>query len=97
MIDRGKINERNASVTLEKTNTNIIIVYKSNIDKLERITKGINIAAMRFITGATRNSNMKRLYEETGFITIKQRCELSTLIMFYKVVKRLGPEYLTHL
>ena len=39
----------------------------TDLDKLERV----NIAAMRRITGGTSNCNINKLYDDTGFITMR--------------------------
>ena len=65
----------------------------SDIDKLERV----NIKAMRLITGAPSNSNIKKLYEETSLAPVRERIEHATLIMFFKIVNGLSAPYLESL
>ena len=67
--------------------------YDSDIDKLERI----NIAAMRLITGATSNSSIAKLYEETALLSIPQRIENAMLILLFRIIKGQSPNYLTRL
>ena len=52
---------------------------------------------MRLITGATSNSNIMRLFQETSWQPLRKRSENTILIMFYKIVNNLGPTYLLDL
>ena len=67
--------------------------YDSNIDKLE----ALQIKAMRIIVGATSRSNITKLYNETCFMTIKDRRDNCTLSMFYKVINGDAPNYIVNL
>ena len=67
--------------------------YDSDINKLERI----QVEAMRLITGATAKSSIAALYKDTTFLTIATRCEISQLVMFFKIQNGLAPFYLCDL
>ena len=64
--------------------------YDSNMLKLEHI----NVEAMGIITGATRRSNIAKLYEETQLQTISDRRDISMLQVVYKIKNDLAPNYL---
>ena len=67
--------------------------YDCDIQKLEKI----NIDERRLLTGAPANSNIAMLYEETSFNSVKERIQISTLNMFYKIINSLAPAYLSAL
>ena len=64
--------------------------FDSDLVKLERI----HVDGMRLITGATARSNIANVYEETKFMSISERRDLSMLIMVYKIKNGLTPGYL---
>ena len=63
----------------------------TDLDKVERL----HIDGMRLITGATKRSNRLKLYAETSWLTIRQRIDIATLIMTYKIVNNQVPIYLS--
>ena len=67
--------------------------YDSDLCKLEKI----HVEGMRLITGATAQSNIAKLYEDTGFCSFKSRCEYSMLVMMYKMKHNMTPTYLNDL
>ena len=67
--------------------------YDSDINKLEKI----NVDGMRIITGATANSNIRKLYEETAWQSVRERCNAAMVTMLYKIKHSLAPDYLTSL
>lgn len=67
--------------------------YDTNILKLERV----HVEGQRLITGATKRSNIKNLYIETGFENMMQRRDYTTLAMIFKIKNNLAPLYLSNL
>ena len=67
--------------------------YDTSLSKLEEI----NIKAMRIITGATEKSNIAKLSLETSISSVAERRDMAMLLMFYKVVNNLVPDYLSQL
>ena len=67
--------------------------YDTSLSKLEEI----NIKAMRIITGATEKSNIAKLSLETSISSVTERRDMAMLLMFYKVVNNLVPDYLSQL
>ena len=64
--------------------------YDTDIIKLERI----HLDAMRLITGATARSSIAALYEETSFVSFRDRIDRLSLTMLFKIKNDLSPEYL---
>ena len=52
---------------------------------------------MRIVSGAIARSSIGRLYEEMCWLTIKDRCDISTLVMLFNMKNDLTPSYLTEL
>ncbi len=67
--------------------------YDSDINKLEQI----NIDGMRLVTGATSHSNIRKLYAETGWLSVRDRIETAMLVMLWKVKNSYVPDYLAEL
>ena len=59
-------------------------------DKLE----GVQLTAARIVTGAMPGTSNAKLYEELGWQTLASRRENAKLIMMYKIVNKLVPNYL---
>ena len=60
---------------------------KENLDKVQ-------IEAARIVTGITRSASINKIYKETGWLTIENRCKYQKLILIYKIINGLTPEYL---
>ena len=54
--------------------------YISDISNLEKI----NVNGMRLLTGATANSNIRKLYGETGWQSVRERSDETTVTMVHK-------------
>ena len=52
---------------------------------------------MRIIIGATEKSNIAKLSLETSISSVTERRDMAMLLMFYKVVNNLVPDYLSQL
>ena len=59
-------------------------------DELEKL----NLDAIRTITGAVRGTSHHKLYEESGILPLKERRRRHKLIMYYKLISGLTPNYL---
>ena len=57
-------------------------------DKLE----SIQLNAARIVTGAMHGTSNAKLYEETGWLTLTKRREISNLTLMYKLVNKLAPD-----
>ena len=56
--------------------------------------ESIQLEALRTITGCVRGTSHEKLYKESGFITLQERRERHKLIIFFKIVQGLLPNYL---
>ena len=64
--------------------------YDCDINKLDKI----NNDGMRLITGAPSNSNVRKLHAETGLLSFRDKCAFATILMLYKVLNNLAPNFL---
>ena len=64
--------------------------YDSYLIKLEHIV----IDGMRLVTGATKRSNIAKLYHETGWQSVKDRRDQAMVIMMFKIENNIVPNYL---
>ena len=67
----------------------------SNQDK--KLIESIQIEAMRIVTGATKLCSIGKLYDDTGWESLEARREKQKLIIFFKMVHGLCPDYLNQL
>ena len=56
----------------------------------------VQLAAARIVTGATQNTEICLLYEETKWELLSNRREKHKLIQMYKIYNDLSPKYLRH-
>ena len=66
---------------------NCTMYEKENLDK-------ILIEAARIVTGITRSASINKIYKETGWLTLENRRKYQKLILIYKIINGLTPEYL---
>ena len=52
---------------------------------------------MRIVTRATKLCSIEKLYKDTGLETLQTRRTKQKLQIFYKMVNRIGPNYLNNL
>ena len=67
----------------------------SNQDK--KLIESIQIEAIRIVTGATKLCSIGKLYDDTGWESLEARREKQKLIIFFKMVHGLCPDYLNQL
>ena len=67
--------------------------YDSHLLKLEQIV----VDGMRLVCGATKRSNISKLYEDTGWQSVKERRDQAMVIMLYKIKHNIAPTYLHQL
>ena len=60
---------------------------KKNLDKIQ-------IEAARIVTGITRSASINKIYKETEWLTLENRRKYQKLILIYKIINGLTPEYL---
>ena len=59
--------------------------------------ENVQLAAARVVTGARRFTSHSKLYEETAWETLAQRRDKQKLILMYKIVNDIAPNYLKEL
>ena len=59
--------------------------------------ESIQVEAARIITGATRLCSIEKLFSDLGWESLQSRRNKHKLIIFYKIINGLTPEYLTDL
>jgi hypothetical protein len=68
------------------------VIWDSNIQYLAD-----KIEAMRIVTGGTKLTSIKKLYDETGWEKLTDRRTNHKLVLFHKMVNREVPAYLSNL
>ena len=63
----------------------------------DRDLESIQLAAARIITGAMSRTSHSKIYEETGWETLSERRRKQKLVLMFKIVNGLAPEYLCNL
>ena len=59
--------------------------------------ENLHLEGIGIILGAVRGTSHQKLYEESGFCTLKERRRRHRLILFYKMVNGECPDYLSDL
>ena len=59
------------------------------------ILEDIQLDALRTISGTVRGTSHEQIYNETGFITLKERRSRHKLVLFYKFANGLLPDHIT--
>ena len=67
--------------------------YENELSKLD----AIQVDAMRIVSGAIARSKINNLYEELCWPTLSQRRVEHSLVMFYKILHDMVPQYLQDL
>ena len=57
--------------------------------------ENLHLEAIRIIIGGVRGTSHQKLYQESGFTTLKERRKKHRLILFFKIVNGLCPNYLS--
>ena len=78
---------------LEYGNTVVSNFTKANDSDLENV----QLAAARIVTGTRRFTSHNKIYEETGWETLAARRNKQQLVLMYKIVNKLAPDYLYNL
>ena len=60
---------------------------KENLEKIQ-------IEAARIVTGITRSASINNIYKEIGWLTLENRRKYQKLILIYKIINGLTPDYL---
>ena len=71
------------------------VIWDNCTDKLANELESLHLDALRTIVGAVKGTSHSKLYEESGFVTLKERRRRHTLVMYFKIVNGLAPDYIT--
>ena len=63
---------------------------KENLEKIQ-------IEDARIFTGITRSASINNIYKEIGWLTIENRQTFQKIILIYKIVNGLTPDYLSEI
>ena len=70
------------------------VIWDNCLQKEKDLLENIQLAAARIVTGARRGTSHALLYEETGWNTLQERRDIHKLVMMYKIINDLAPQYL---
>ena len=73
------------------------VVSENSTDKLTNMLDRLHREGITIILGAVRGTNHQKLYEESGFCSLKQTRRRHELILFHKMVNGVCPDYLSDL
>ena len=73
------------------------VVWDNCTDALSEEIEKLNLDSIRTIIGAVRGTSHNKLYEESGLLPLKERRRRHRLLLFFKIIKGMTPEYLTNL
>ena len=73
------------------------ILYDSCTQYQANILENLHLEGLRTITGLVKGTSHEKLYAESGLCSLKARREKHKLIMYYKIVNGLVPQYLLNL
>ena len=59
--------------------------------------ENLHLDALRTICGAVRCTSHDLIYQETGFISLRERRKKHKLILMFKMINKLTPQYLSSL
>ena len=70
------------------------VVWDNCTEALSTELESLHLDAIRTIIGAVRGTSHAKLYRESGFVTLKERRRRHKLVLYYKMVHGLVPNYL---
>jgi len=73
------------------------LLWDNCSETLATSLENLHLQALRVITGSVRGTSHHKLYNESGFTTLKERRKRHKLIQYKKIVLGLCPQYLSNL
>ena len=73
------------------------VIWDNCTDTQSNILENLHLEAIRIITDSVRGTSHQKLYNESGFCTLKGRRKKHKLIQFYKMINNTCPDYLSDL
>ena len=88
-LDYGDVIYHTPQITCEFTN---IVSLTNQMEKLESVQYSAALA----VTGAWKGTSREKLYDELGWETLNLRRWSRRLVLFYKIVNNMTPDYMRH-
>ena len=73
------------------------IIWDNCTETQSNLLENMHLEAIRIIIGAVKGTNHQKMYEESGFCSLKERRRRHKLTQYHKIVNGLCPEYLQSL
>lgn len=73
------------------------IIWDNCTETQSNMLENLHLEAIRIIIGGVRGTSHQKLYEESGFCTLKERRRRHKLLMFKKMQLGLCPQYIIDL
>jgi len=73
------------------------VIWDSCTEGQSMFLENLHLDALRTIVGSVKGTSHHKLYEESGFTSLKDRRKTHRLILFFKIVNGLCPDYLSDL
>ena len=73
------------------------IIWDKCTETQSNLLENMHLEAIRTIIGAVKGTNHQKMYEESGFCSLKERRRRHKLTQYHKIVNGLCPEYLQSL
>lgn len=70
------------------------VIWDNCTEGQSTILEKLHLEALRIIVGGVKGTSHYKLYEESGFTSLKERRKNHRLILFFKIVNGLCPDYL---
>ena len=70
------------------------VIWDNCSNDLSNQLETLHLEALRIIVGAVRGTNHAKLYQESGFSSLKQRRRRHKILLYFKIVHQLVPHYL---
>ena len=72
------------------------VVWDNCTNALSDEIEKLNLDAIRTIIGAVRGTSHHKLYEESGLIPLKERRRRHKLLLYFKIIRGMTPQYLNN-
>jgi hypothetical protein len=73
------------------------IIWDNCTDSLANSLEDLHLDALRTITGSVRGTSHQKLYQESGFCSLKERRQRHKIMFYKKISLGFYPDYLTNL
>lgn len=73
------------------------VIWDNCTEEQANSLENLHLEALRIIVGAIRGTSHQKLYEESGFCSLKERRKRHKIVYYYKMVHGICPDYLSDL